>query len=84
MARIVNAYLDLAEMRAEEHIPMMMEDWEEQFEGILRLSKKEILTHAGSVSAQIAEKHALSKFEKKQDRLYQSDFDRVADGYFKI
>ena len=58
MARIVNAYLDLAEMRAEEHIPMTMEDWAEQFEGILRLSKKEILTHAGSISAQIAEEHA--------------------------
>ena len=48
--------------------------------GILRLSKKEILTHAGSISAKIAEDHALSEFEKyrvKQDRLYQSDFDRV-------
>ena len=80
MARIVNAYLDLAEMRAEEHIPMTMEDWAEQFEGILRLSKKEILMHAGSISAKIAEEHALSEFEKyriKQDRLYQSDFDRV-------
>mgnify|MGYP002673134464 CR=1 FL=1 len=43
MARIVNAYLDLAELRAEEEVPMTMEDWAEQFEGILRLSKKEIL-----------------------------------------
>lgn len=60
--------------------PMTMEDWAEQFEGILRLSKKEILMHAGSISAKIAEDHALSEFEKyrvKQDRLYQSDFDRV-------
>ena len=80
MARIVNAYLDLAELRAEEHIPMTMEDWAEQFEGILKLSKKEILTHAGTISAQIAEQHALSEFEKyriKQDKLYQSDFDRM-------
>lgn len=53
MARIVNAYLDLAEMKAEEQIPMTMEDWAEQFEGILRLSKKEILTHAGTISAKI-------------------------------
>ena len=44
MARIVNAYLDLAELRAEEQVPMTMEDWAEQFEGILKLSKKEILT----------------------------------------
>jgi len=78
MARIVSAYLDLAELRAEEQVPMTMEDWAEQFEGVLRLSKKEILTNAGSISAKIAEEHALGEFEKyrvKQDRLYQSDFD---------
>lgn len=80
MARIVNAYLDLAELRAEEEVPMTMEDWAEQFEGILKLSKKEILTNAGSISAKIAEEHALTEFEKyriKQDRMYQSDFDKV-------
>lgn len=80
MARIVNAYLDLAELRAEEQIPMTMEDWAEQFEGILKLSKKEILTHAGTISAKIAEQYALSEFEKyrvRQDQLYQSDFDRM-------
>ena len=80
MARIVNAYLDLAELRAEEQIPMTMEDWAEQFEGMLRLSRKDILTHAGSISAKVAEQHALSEFEKyrvKQDQLYQSDFDKV-------
>lgn len=80
MARIVNAYLDLAELRAEEQIPMTMEDWAEQFEGVLRLSRKEILTHAGTISSRMAEQHALSEFEKyriKQDQLYQSDFDKV-------
>ncbi len=80
MARIVNAYLDLAELRAEEQVPMTMEDWAEQFEGVLRLSRKEILTNAGSISTKIAEQHALSEFEKYrivQDQLYQSDFDRI-------
>ena len=70
-------------MRAEEEVPMTMEDWEEQFEGVLRLSRKEILTNSGSISAKIAEQHALSEFEKyrvRQDRLYQSDFDRVLLG----
>ena len=83
MAIIVNAYLDLAELRAEEEVPMTMEDWAEQFEGILRLSKKEILTNAGSISAKIAEEHALTEFEKyrvKQDKLYQSDFDKILIG----
>lgn len=62
---------------------MTMEDWAEQFEGILRLSKKEILTNAGSISAKIAEEHALTEFEKyrvKQDKLYQSDFDKILIG----
>lgn len=80
MARIVNAYLDLAELRAEEKVPMTMEDWAEQFKDVLRLSRKEILTNAGSISAKIAEQHALSEFEKYrivQDQLYQSDFDRI-------
>lgn len=80
MARIVNAYLDLAELRAEEEMPMTMEDWAEQFDGVLRLSRKEILTDAGTISAKIAQQHALSEFEKyrvRQDRLYQSDFDKM-------
>lgn len=80
MARIVNAYLDLAELRAEEQVPMTMEDWAEQFEAVLRLSKKEISTHAGTISVKVAEQHALSEFEKyrvKQDQFYCSDFDRM-------
>ena len=79
MARIVNAYLDLAELRASDHIPMTMEDWVEQFDGVLRLTRREILTHAGSISAAIAKQHAEAEFEKyrmKQDRLFESDFDR--------
>ena len=79
MSRIVNAYLDLAEMKAEEQIPMTMEDWGKQFEGMLRLSQKEILTNAGTISADIAKQHAEAEFEKyriKQDQLFESDFDR--------
>ena len=79
----MNAYLDLVELRAEEQVPMTMEDWAEQFEGLLRLSRKEILTHAGTISAQMAEQYALAEFEKyriKQDQLYQSDFDRILIG----
>lgn len=80
MARIVNSYLELAELRAQEQIPMTMEDWANQFEGLLRLSQKDILTNAGSISMKIAQEHALSEFEKyriTQDKLYQSDFDKV-------
>ena len=80
MARIVNAYLDLAELRASEQVPMTMQDWAEQFEGLLKLSRKEVLTNAGSISAEIAQKHALCEFEKfrvRQDQEFLSDFDRI-------
>ena len=83
MARIVNAYLDLAELRASEQVPMTMQDWTEQFEGLLRLSRKEVLTNAGSISAEIAQKHALCEFEKfrvRQDQQFLSDFDRILLG----
>ena len=79
MSRIVSAYLDLAENMARDNVPMTMEDWAKQFEGILRLSKKEILDNAGKISAEVAMKHAKSEFEKyriKQDKLFISDFDR--------
>ena len=79
MARIVNAYLDLAELRANNHIPMTMEDWVKQFDGILKLTKYEILTHSGKISAEIARSHAEMEFEKyrvKQDLIFSSDFDR--------
>lgn len=79
MYRIVSAYLDLAENMALDHVPMTMEDWVKQFEGVLRLSKKEILTNAGEISKDVAKRHALAEFDKyrlKQDRLFESDFDR--------
>lgn len=46
---------------------------------MLRLSQKEILTNAGTISAEIAKQHAESEFEKyrvKQDQVFASDFDR--------
>lgn len=78
MALIVSGYLDLAELKAKQHIPMTMADWARQFETVLRMTKEELLTGPGSISAKEAFEHALCEFEKyrvKQDRLYQSDFD---------
>jgi hypothetical protein len=80
LGRIVNAYLDLAESRAQRRIPMTMEDWAKRLDQFLELDDREILQDAGSVSARIAQDHAESEFEKYrviQDRLFESDFDRV-------
>ena len=80
MSRIVNAYLDLAELRASENIPMTMEDWETRLNGFLTLWDREVLKDNGKISAELAKMHAETEFEKYriiQDNLYQSDFDRM-------
>lgn len=79
MARIVSAYLDMAEMQASRHIPMTMEDWENRLNGFLTLWDRDILKDAGKVSDIMAKTYAETEFEKYriiQDRLYESDFDR--------
>ncbi len=80
MQRIVSAYLDMAELQAMRRIPMTMQDWEQRLSGFLKLWDREILQDAGKVSAEIAKAHAESEFEKYrivQDRLFESDFDRL-------
>ena len=79
MSRIVNAYLDFAEDMADRNIPMTMEDWASHLDDVLSMSRYELLHDAGKISAKIAEKYALTEFQKYrviQDRLYESDFDR--------
>ena len=80
MQRIVSAYLDMAELQAMRRIPMTMQDWEVRLGGFLKLWDREVLQDAGKVTAEIAKAHAESEFEKYrivQDRLFQSDFDRL-------
>lgn len=80
MERIVSAYLDMAELQAMRKIPMTMEDWEKRLAGFLTLWDREILQDAGKVTAELAKAHAESEFEKYrivQDRLFESDFDRM-------
>lgn len=80
LGRIVNAYLDLAEDRANRKIPMTMEDWAKRLDAFLEFTERDILQNSGKVSAAIAKAHAESEFEKYrivQDRLFESDFDRI-------
>ena len=79
LERIVSAYLDLAEDRAERHIPMTMEDWARRLDLFLMADEREILQDAGKITAEIAKEKAETEFEKYrviQDKLYMSDFDR--------
>ena len=66
--RIVSLYLDFAELQAEEHRPMYMKDWIAILDDFLRLSRKDILTHAGHVSAQLAKAKADAEYDKFKER----------------
>ncbi len=80
LGRIVNAYLDLAEERAKRNIPMTMEDWANRLDAFLDFDERNILSDGGKVTAIFAQEHAENEFEKfrvTQDRLFESDFDKM-------
>ena len=80
LQRLVSAYLDVAEDMALRQIPMTMQDWETRLNRFIAATDREILQDAGKVTAEIAQAHAESEFEKYrvvQDRMFESDFDRA-------
>ena len=66
--RIVNLYLEFAELQAKAHIPMYMKDWVQKLDDFLRLSNRELLTHAGKISAEIAKRKADAEYDKFRER----------------
>ncbi len=77
--RIVSAYLDLAENRAERQITMSMADWVEFLDRFLELSDYPILADKGKVSALEAQLKAAQEYDRYrqiQDQSYLSDFDK--------
>ena len=62
--RIVSLYLDFAELQAKSHQPMYMKDWIQKLDDFLKLSGKELLTHAGRISAEIAKQKADMEYDK--------------------
>ncbi len=78
--RFVTMYLDYAESQAERNIPMTMKDWAEKLNAFLQFNEKDILKNAGKVTQAIAKSFAENEFEKYrivQDKLFESDFDKV-------
>ncbi|MCM1233741.1 MAG: virulence RhuM family protein [Ruminococcus flavefaciens] len=78
--QFVTMYLDYAERQARRKIPMTMEDWAKRLDVFLEFNEEEVLKDKGRVSAEIAKSFAESEFEKYriiQDKLYQSDFDKL-------
>lgn len=66
--RIVSLFLDFAELQAKNHTPMYMNDWIQKLDDFLKLSGKELLNHAGSISAEVAKLKANTEYDKFKER----------------
>ena len=76
---ISNAFLDLAENRANRQLITTMAEWKQQLERFMTMYDYEVLEGAGMVSAEEAKEKAYGEYDKFrliQDREYLSDFDK--------
>ena len=67
--RIVTIYLDFAELQAERHVPMYMKDWITKLDEFLKLSGSELLTHAVTMSAEVAKLKADTEDDRFKERV---------------
>ena len=84
--RVVTMYLDFAEDQARRKNAMHMGEWVQRLDAFLQFNERNVLTHAGAVSYQLAEAHAHTQFEqydaeRRQLEVTQpsSDFDRAVE-----
>lgn len=81
--RLVNQYLEFAELQAMNRKVMYMDSWIEKLHGFLTLNEKQILMDAGKVSAQLAKEHVdreFMRYKKVQDDQTPDEFDKVVKG----
>jgi len=79
LERIVTMYLDYAENQAARQIPMKMVDWIGKLDAFLQFNEYQVLTNAGSVSAEVARglaEEGYATFRVQQDRHFESDFEK--------
>jgi hypothetical protein len=82
--RIVNAYIEFAELRALQRKVMTMRDWIAKLDDFLKLSEHELLDHAGKISAEQAKMKAELEYDRyrvfldSQPRLVDLDFEKAA------
>jgi len=67
--RIVNAYIEFAELQALRKRPMYMADWIRKLDDFIKMSDNEILTHAGKISHIEASQKAILEYEKYKERI---------------
>jgi len=82
--RIVNLYIEYAELQALDRKPMRMQDWIAKLDDFLKISGRELLDHAGQISSANAKAKAeleYASYRQQQDllpRAVDADFERVA------
>ena len=79
LERLSSAFLDFAELRAEQQLITTMYDWKNKLSNFLAISDYEVLKHSGTISNEEAQTKAFCEYEKFkliQDREYLSDFDK--------
>lgn len=77
--RLVELYLNFAELQAERNIPMKMNEWVEALDSFLKINRYDLLNNPGKISHDEAIKKAeleYTKFRKAQDQKFISDFDK--------
>lgn len=78
LERIVSMYLDYAENQAARQIPMKMANWVQRLDAFLKFNEYDVLTNAGRVSKEVADRLAAERyaeFRVRQDREFESDFE---------
>jgi hypothetical protein len=78
--RMVSAYLDIAEINALDHHAMTMKNWINELDSFLKMTRKNILTHSGSVSHE----EALKKAHAEYDKYMQNHLTRAEKDYLEI
>lgn len=78
--RMVSAYLDIAEINALSHNPMTMEDWINELNSFLTMTRKDILTNSGTVS----HKQALEKAHKEYNKYMETHLTIAEKDYIEI
>ena len=77
--RLVELYLNFAELQAERNIPMKMNEWVEALDSFLKINRYDLLNNSEKISHDVAIKKADNEFEKYriiQDQKFISDFDK--------
>jgi hypothetical protein len=88
--QIVNAYLEFAELQAQNRRPMHMADWIAKLDDFLRLSDRELLTHNGTISAETAKIKAEAEYDRyralhaSDPRPVDADFERAINQINKL